>query len=69
MGDAIKKETGKSPHIVICNLKRSRMDANRAMDEATFGVTQIELQYKQFHDYIKQAIQAIGEFFEGFDYV
>ena len=58
--DAIIRETGKAPHIVICHLHRSKLDANRETEEAAQGGAVAELAWSQYHGFIEQARTAGG---------
>jgi len=53
--------TGKTPHLVVDNLHRSRMDPNRPVDRAAQGNPDAELAYNEFHNYILEAREAMGD--------
>ena len=42
------------------NLHRRKLDANRELNEATFNVPDAKRAYKDYHGFIKKAINAIG---------
>ncbi len=45
---------GTYPHVVINNLHRLKLDANRDKPEATFGEETPELAWEEFHNYIDE---------------
>ncbi|XP_077142465.1 uncharacterized protein LOC143806213 isoform X1 [Ranitomeya variabilis] len=47
--------SGRCPHIVINNLARSKLDANREKDEAAFGVREAEQAWEEFMGFIHMA--------------
>lgn len=53
--------TGRTMHLVISNLHRSRMDPNREVVEATQNNTKAVQAYNEFHGAIRSAIQTFGE--------
>jgi len=53
--------TGRTPHLVISNLHRSRMDPNREVVEATQNNTLAVQAYNEFHGAIRSAIQTFGD--------
>ena len=61
--------TGETPHVVINHLYRSKMDANREIDEATFGDQDATQAWQDFHAFMGQARTAVdsngpGVFFD-----
>ena len=52
--------SGQYPHLIINNLRRNKMDANRNKPEATFGESIPEQAWEEFHEFINQAEIAIG---------
>ena len=42
MRDEIFNIYGEYPHVVVCELRRTKLDANRAIDEAAFGIPSME---------------------------
>jgi len=44
------------PHVIICDLHRSRVDVNREVNEATFGMSNAKIVYDEYHDFIHRAI-------------
>lgn len=53
--------TGQYPTIAINNLDRSKLDANRDIDEAAFGVAEAEAAWYEFHQCIDTAKAAMGQ--------
>lgn len=53
--DAIFQITGCYPHVIICQLKRTKLDANRDLPEAACGNEFAEIAWNEFHDYIDSA--------------
>lgn len=51
---------GKRPHIIFNNLFRDRLDANRHVEEATFGDPNSTLAYNEYHAFIASAINAVN---------
>lgn len=46
------------PYLVICHLKRTKIDQNRAMAESACGNKAMEAPWKKFHNYIDTALAA-----------
>lgn len=46
---------GKTPHLVICRLRRSKLDVNRPVAEATCGNTTAATSYNDYHNFITVA--------------
>ena len=64
---AVLAREGKYPHIIICRLRRTKLDANRDLNEASepnLYATQAWKEFQSFIDTAKQAI--IREFGKGF---
>jgi hypothetical protein len=55
----IKDLTGCSPHIIICHLKRTKLDVNREMDIATCGNEFSEIAWNEYHLFIDSAEASI----------
>ncbi|MBN2375710.1 MAG: LamG domain-containing protein [Sedimentisphaerales bacterium] len=47
--------TGRYPHVIICHLKRIKLDANREITEAAQGSEPAEIAWHQWHDFINLA--------------
>jgi hypothetical protein len=58
---AFHKETGKYPHVIICHLKRIKVDCNREIKEAAQGNAEAERAWKEFHQFIEQARKSVVE--------
>lgn len=43
------------PHVIINELHRSKLDANRDIEEAAFGDHKAELAWNEFHSYVDRA--------------
>ncbi len=54
----IVTRTGKRPHLILCHLRRTKLDANREIVEAAQGNTFAEQAWTEFHDYIAAARSA-----------
>jgi N-formylglutamate amidohydrolase len=50
---------GHCPHVVICRLKRTKLDCNRDIGEAAVGNPQAEQAWREYHGYINAASSAI----------
>jgi len=57
---AFKKLTGRTPHMIISNLHRSRMDPNREIGEAAQGNLAAMAAYKEFHGAIREVKRTFG---------
>ncbi|MCF6213558.1 MAG: hypothetical protein L3J45_05985 [Flavobacteriaceae bacterium] len=55
IADSIKARFGKYPHLIICRLKRTKLDANRDVDEAAQGNAIASHSWEEFHHYIEVA--------------
>ena len=53
---ALFKKTGRRPHVVLNNLQRSHLDANRDLAQAAFNVTFANLAWTQFHNFINRFV-------------
>jgi hypothetical protein len=51
--------TGKCPWIIVNNLRRNKLDANRPADEATGGDSNALTAYNAYHDFINDAIAKV----------
>ena len=52
--------TGVYPHIVLCHLRRKKMDANRDLPEAAYGNKEAEKTWTDFHGLIKKVGLKLG---------
>lgn len=53
---ALKSQYNVEPYIVICHLKRTKIDQNREIEEATCGNKEVEAPWHRFHHYIDTAL-------------
>ncbi|MFC1724176.1 hypothetical protein ACFL4T_01015 [candidate division KSB1 bacterium] len=53
--DSLYRATGKYPHVVICNLHRRKLDANRDINEAAQGNTAAEQAWKEWNEFLEHA--------------
>jgi len=58
---AIHRQTGKYPHVIICHLKRIKLDCNREVKEAAQGNAEAERAWQEFHNFIEQARESVVE--------
>jgi len=56
---AIHRQTGKYPHLVLCHLKRIKVDCNREIKEAAQGNAEAERAWREFHAFIGQARESV----------
>lgn len=57
--EKIMEMTGCSPHMVICHLKRTKLDANREADIATCGNQFADTAWNEYHTFIDSAKSAV----------
>jgi len=50
---------GHSPHVIICRLKRTKVDCNREIEEAAGTNALARQAWHEFHDYINSAARAV----------
>ena len=53
--NALFEQTGCYPHIVICHLKRSKLDCNRNVSDGACGNSQAIVAWNEFHGFISTA--------------
>lgn len=53
--------TGRYPHVVLCHLKRTKLDANRDIEEAAQGNALAEQAWREWHAFIDAAKEAAVE--------
>jgi hypothetical protein len=59
--------TGKQPHVIICRLKRTKIDANREIVEAAEGNRLAQRAWFEFHSFAEAARRAVtGRYGTGF---
>lgn len=56
---AMYNATGCFPHLVICNLKRTKLDCNRAIEEAACKNAEAEKAWQEYHAFLVQAREQI----------
>ena len=54
----VHERTGRHVYLVICHLHRSKLDANRELDEAAQGNALAEQAWKEHHSFIETACEA-----------
>lgn len=57
--EAFHKRTGKFPHVIICHIKRTKVDCNRGREEGAAGNKEAEKIWNDFHHFIEEAKTAI----------
>jgi hypothetical protein len=55
--------TGRAPHIVICHLRRTKLDANRDVGEAAQGHPDATTAWNDYHGFVEAAIRAVVDRF------
>jgi hypothetical protein len=67
LGDVLEDRTGARPHLVILHLRRTKLDANRSLEQAALGHPLAERAWHEFHAWIETAKAAVLDGFgEGF---
>ena len=59
--DEFQRFTGRTPHLIINNVHRSKMDPNREINEAAQGNTEAMKAYKEYHNTIEMVKASFGE--------
>lgn len=59
IGDALAALTGKRPHVIICRLRRIKLDANREIVEAAQGNRLAQRAWFEYHSFIDAAKEAV----------
>lgn len=59
--DQFKKNSGKAPYTVICNIKRIKLDCNRPLKEACEEQSPAVEYWQQFHRSVRDAVKSINE--------
>ncbi len=62
-GQTLFDRTGRRPHIVINRLHRIKLDANREIGEAAQGNATAETAWREFHEFIEAAKDAVFDDF------
>lgn len=60
--DKIAMETGETPHLIINQLHRSKLDPNRERGEATLGDYQAGTAFDTYHGFIKKAHEIVNQY-------
>lgn len=69
IAQAFHRQTGKYPHVIICHLKRLKVDCNREVKEAAQGSIEAQQAWTDFHHYIEQARRSVIEKYGGGFYI
>jgi hypothetical protein len=59
LADEIERRSGKRPHVIISLLHRLRLDPNREIVEAAQGDPFAEQAWREFHEFIERASDAV----------
>jgi N-formylglutamate amidohydrolase len=62
---ALVRLTGRHAHVVIVHLHRVKLDANREIVEGAQGDAEAELAWREFHDFMADAKNAVAQRFSG----
>lgn len=57
---AFTKRTGLVPHLIVSKLHRSKLDPNRAIEDAAQGSPEAEAAYREFHATIRRVQKTMG---------
>lgn len=57
---AFMERLGCRPHVIICHLRRTKLDCNRNQTSGACGNSEAELAWTEYHDFIEQALAAAG---------
>ncbi|CAH1800052.1 unnamed protein product [Owenia fusiformis] len=60
IADAMQNITGQRPHVILNHLHRGKLDANREIEQAAFGVPEAETAWREFHEFIERAQATVG---------
>jgi predicted enzyme related to lactoylglutathione lyase len=60
IAQAFLTRTGRRPHLVICHLKRTKLDANREVGEAAEGNPNATQAWQEYHGFIDAATHAVA---------
>jgi hypothetical protein len=56
---AVQARSGRAPHIVICHLRRTKLDANRDLADAAQGNAAAAQAWHEYHGFIETASRAV----------
>lgn len=57
--EAMRDHFGKTPHLIICELSRTKVDCNREIVEGSQGNVKSEQVWKEYHAFIDEAEKAV----------
>ncbi|RMH60696.1 MAG: T9SS C-terminal target domain-containing protein [Calditrichaeota bacterium] len=67
ISEAFFTRTGAFPHVIVCRLKRTKLDANRSIDEAAQGNAEAEQAWHDYHRFIETAKDSVSRHYgQGF---
>lgn len=52
---------GKTPHLIVCNVKRLKLDVNRPVDEGTCGDPTATISWNDYHNFIQVASNRVAQ--------
>lgn len=58
---AFTESTGLVPHLIVSKLHRSKLDPNRAIEDAAQGSPEAEAAYNEFHDTIRRVQKSMSD--------
>lgn len=61
ISEALETRTGRRPHLVQCNLRRTKVDVNRDLGEAAQGNGSAEWAWKEYHAFTEAACRAVAK--------
>ena len=67
--DSLKAITGKLPHLIVCRLHRTKLDATRDLDEEAQGNGHAGSAWSEYHGYIESAKDTVSKYFHGGLYI
>ena len=56
---AFLARTGRAPYLVICHLRRTKLDANREIAEATQGNAEATQSWTEYHNFVDTAVRDV----------
>lgn len=56
---ALQRRLGREPHLVVCELARTKVDCNRKLDEGAQGNARAEQVWREFHAFIETARDSV----------
>jgi hypothetical protein len=64
---AFQTQTGRAPHLVLCHLRRTKLDANREILEAAQGNAEAIQAWSEYHGFVETAMtEVVRRFGRGF---